>query len=679
MNFPIAKKKDHHFNEHGIKRNDLYYWMRNKEDKAVIDYLNKENDYTQSYLKDTENIQKQLFLEMKARIKEDDSSVPYFSNGFWYYTRFDEGSEYAIYCRKEGRLDSKEEVLLDENEMAADHSFYEIVSFSISPNNSIIAYSEDVTGRRQYQIKFKDLSTGKLFPETINHAGSDLAWESDDAIYYALKEKETLRPNVIKRHVLNTPEDNDELIFEEKDEAFITGVSKDKNNRFIYIGSWSTLSTEYKVLDLSSQNKEFNIVLPRTKDLEYYPESTEDGFFIKHNYKAPNFKISFAKFDAKSMNDWEDFQIHDEAILLEDFEVFKGYLVVQEKINGLSRLKVYNLEKNKFDIIPPKEETFMMYLDENPNVDTEFIRIKYSSLTTPTSVIDIDLNTFKETVQKVQTVLGEFESKAYKSERVWANSEDGTKVPMSLVYKKDLFKKDGTNPTLLYGYGSYGVTIDPYFSSVRLSLLDKGFVFVIAHIRGSEYLGRNWYEDGKFLKKENSFKDFIACGTHLISNKYSAVNKLFAMGGSAGGLLMGAVANMAPELWAGIVSNVPFVDVVTTMMDDTIPLTTGEYEEWGNPSDKTYFDYMLTYSPYDNLKAINYPPMLITSGLHDSQVQYWEPTKYVAKLRDLKTDTNPLLLHTNMEAGHGGASGRFESLKEVALEYAFLFKIVGEI
>lgn len=678
MSTPKTTKKSHQFIEHGFKRNDPYYWLREKENPEVLEYLNAENEHTKSALKHTEPFQKSLYDEMKGRIKEDDSSVPYFKNNYWYYARYIEGQEYAIYARKFQSLEAEEEILLNENDLAEGKDYYEIVSFSISPNNQFLAYAEDITGRRQYQIKIKDLETGKVLKDLIVDTSSDLAWhQNSKQFFYTVKDGKTLRPHQVKLHHINTPPSNDEIIFTEKDEAYITGVSKEKNGRFIFIGSWSTLTTEYQFLDFQEAEKGFQIFHPRTLKLEYYPEAGPNGFYIKHNLEAKNFCMSFCPFNKVKIDNWVTIQKHDSLVLIEDFEPFINHLVVQEKVNGLAQLKVYELATMSHKVIPPKEETFTLYLDQNPVLDTELVRIKYSSLTTPTSVIDLNLNDFSESILKVQPVIGGFNSNDYQSERIWATGDDGTKVPMSLVYNKEMFKKDGSNPVLLYGYGSYGSTIDPYFSSIRLSLLDRGFVFAIAHIRGSEYLGTDWYENGKFLKKKNTFTDFIACAQTLIYKNYADKNKVFAMGGSAGGLLMGAITNMNPSLWAGIVSNVPFVDVVTTMMDETIPLTTGEYEEWGNPKEEDYFFYMLSYSPYDNISGQNYPPMLITSGLNDSQVQYWEPTKYVAKLRDEKTDNNQVLLHTNMAAGHGGASGRFESLKEVALEYAFVLDIAG--
>ncbi len=676
MEAPKAKKVPHLFTEHNFKRIDNYYWLRDRKNKEVLDYIDAENDYLKFKLKHTEAFQKELYNEMRGRIKEDDDSVPYYKNGYWYYHRYEKGGEHPIYCRKKEVLTANEEVVLNENELAKDYPYYEIVSFSVSPNNKILAFCEDITGRRLYQIRFLNLETGEFFRDVIEHTSSDLAWKDDNVLFYTIKDKETLRPFRVKSHVLNTPANNDEIIYTEQDDTFITGVSKDKLNKYIYIGCWSTLSTEYRLLDLEKDKGGFEVFYAREDKLEYYVETVKNGFYIKHNADGDNFSISFCDFKNTNKINWVTVVEHQKDVLIEDFEVFDNYLVIQEKQNGLTQLRVLNHKDTTVKIIPPKEETYTLAIGTNPNYYTNCLRFGYSSMTTPSSVIDVDLDTFEETIKKQTEVLGNFNADDYQSERIWATAFDGEKIPMSVVYKKELFKKDATNPILVYGYGSYGHTVDPYFSSVRLSLLNRGFVFVICHIRGSEYLGRQWYENGKFLKKKNTFTDFISCTQHLIYRNYCDKNKVFAMGGSAGGLLMGAIANMQPNLYKGIVSNVPFVDVVTTMMDDSIPLTTGEYAEWGNPNDEDYYFYMLSYSPYDNIDKKNYPNMLITSGLHDSQVQYWEPTKYVAKLRDLKTDDNVLLLHTNTDAGHGGSSGRFEHLKEIALEYAFILDLV---
>jgi len=673
MKPPIAKKIPTLLKKHGHKRIDNYFWLKERENPEVIDYLKKENAYCKSVLKSTEKLQKDLFVEMKSRIKEDDSSVPYFKNGYWYYERYQKGKEHPLFCRKKNSLKSKEELLLDENIEAKKHEYYEVVSYAISKDNKWLAFAEDLSGRRLYQIRFKSLETGKFLTDCITNVGSDLAWHNNNtSLYFCEKDPKTLRPFRVKEHQLGKKKDN--LIFEEKDDTFICGVSKSKDDTCLFIGSYSSTTTEYQFKS-ASDKKPFELFLKRKKNEEYYPETSPEGFIIKTNHTAPNFKLVKCSIDKREPKNWDIIQEHNETIFIEDFEVFKNYLVVQEKKDGLTQLRIYDTEKNKKykqKILPPFEETYTLYIGTNPEFDSNFVRIGYSSLTTPHTVYDVDLKTLQKKIMKQTEVIGDFKSSDYLSERHWVKANDGTKIPVSLVYKKKLFKKNGSNPILVYAYGSYGSTIDPYFSSVRLSLLNRGFVFAIAHIRGGEDLGRKWYDGGKLLNKINTFTDFIACTDYLIKQKYANKNAVFAMGGSAGGLLMGVIANLRPELWKGIVSQVPFVDVVTTMLDDTIPLTTGEYDEWGNPNNKKYHDYMLSYSPYDNITSKAYPAMLVTSGLHDSQVQYWEPTKYVAKLRELKTDKNEILLHTNMKAGHGGASGRFEQLKEVALEYAFI-------
>lgn len=670
MNFPIPKKIPHTLSLHDHERIDNYFWMRERENPEVIDHLKAENKYTDSVLAPTKKLQEELYQEMKGRIKETDSSAPYFKNGYWYYTRFEEGKEHAIYCRKKNSLDGTEEQLIDENLEAEKHPYYEIVAYSVSKNNKILAFTEDISGRRLYQIRFKDLETGELLPHCIKNTGSDLAWLNDDqTLYYSVKDPHTLRPFQIQAfHIIS---EDVHTVYEEADDAFIITINRSGDFRYLFIGCHSTLTTEF-LFKSAADNSDFEVFLERQENHEYYPESAGDEFFIKSNLGAKNFKIVMCSNTNRHWKNWQTIQAHNPEVLVEDFDVFNHHLVIQEKENGLTRLKVYERENYSQKIIPQSEETYTLYLGNNPEPNSNFVRIGYSSMTTPSSVINIDLESFEQTVIKQQDVLGDFDPRAYQSERIWASSNDGTKIPASLIYKKTLFQKNGKNPMLVYAYGSYGSTVDPYFSSARLSLLDRGFVFVIAHVRGGEYLGTQWYEDGKLLKKKNTFNDFIDVTEYLISEKYGDAQNVFAMGGSAGGLLMGAICNLRPDLWKGIVSQVPFVDVISTMIDETIPLTTGEYDEWGNPSDKNYYDYMLSYSPYDQIEAKPYPAMLITSGLHDSQVQYWEPTKYVAKLRELKTDDNVILLRTNMAAGHGGSAGRFEQLKELAEEYAFI-------
>jgi oligopeptidase B len=650
--------------------------MNDRKDPEVIDYLNQENNYTSAVLENCGVSKDSLFLEMKARIKEDDTSPPYFKNGYWYYSRYEKGQEHPVHCRKQNSLDNEEEILINENEEAEKFPYYDIVSFAVSKDNNLLAFAEDISGRRMYRIRFKDLRSGQILENLIENAGSDLAWHNNgNQLYYSLKDTETLRPHKIMCHSLE--DKSNQLIFEEKDDTYICGVSLNKDFDHLLIGSYSSLTTEFQFKS-ADDDKPFKIFLKREEKHEYYIELKGTTAIIKTNKGAENYRMMRCELSDSAFDSWQLIQEHSTDIYIEDFEVFKNHYVIQEKENGLTQLRVYNILDHTNKVIPPFEETFMLYIGTNPEMEQDMVRIGYSSMPTPFSTYDIHLNTFDKKLIKQTEVLGDFKSENYQSERVWAKGRDGVSIPISLVYKKELFQKDEHNPVLLYAYGSYGSTVDPYFSSIRLSLLDRGFVFAIAHIRGGEYLGRNWYDTGKLLKKKNTFYDFIDCAEYLIHEKYAEKNSLFAMGGSAGGLLMGAVANLRPDLWAGIVSQVPFVDVLTTMLDDSIPLTTGEYDEWGNPNDKLYYDYMATYSPYDNIEEKAYPPILVTSGLHDSQVQYWEPTKYVAKIRELKTDNKPVLLHTNMDAGHGGSSGRFESIKEIALEYAFILWLNGQ-
>ena len=668
---PIAPKKTHVLTKHEHEREDSYYWLRDRENEEVIDYLNQENAYTDVVLKPLEELKNTIYEEMRGRIKEDDQSAPYYKNGYWYYTRYEEGDELAIYCRKKEHLDAPEIILLDENKLAEGHDYYEVVAFSISKDNRWMAFTEDISGRRLYRIRFMDLETGEILDYQLEHCGSDLAWHNDNrTLYFSRKEEQTLRPYLIES--IDRTTGTIKTIYEEKDETYIVNLNKSADFKFLLIGSHSTLTTEFQFKS-ADDNSPFEVFLTRERSHEYYPESAGEYFILKSNLHAKNFKIVRTKSHSERQpEDWVELVPHNSAVLIEDYEVFENHLAVQEKENGLSRIVIMNRSTNKKVKVPFNEASYMVFFAQNATYEAKTVRIGYSSMTTPTSIIDIDLDSLEETLVKQKVVLGEFNQKAYQTERIWATGHDGIQIPISLVYKTDCFKKDGTNPLLLYAYGSYGSTIDPYFSSARLTLLNRGFVFAIAHVRGGEYLGTEWYESGKLLHKKNTFEDFISAANHLTQTKYADKNQVFAMGGSAGGLLMGAVANMQPDLWKGIVSQVPFVDVVTTMLDDSIPLTTGEYDEWGNPNDPTYYDYMLSYSPYDQLKAKAYPAMLVTSGLHDSQVQYWEPTKYVARLRALKTDANPVLLRTNMEAGHGGAAGRFEALKELAEEYAFI-------
>ncbi len=676
---PAAPKKEQLLEKHKDVRIDNYFWLNDREDKAVLEYLEEENAYNDRLTAHTKDFQKHLFEEMKARIKEDDSSVPYKLNGYWYSTRYEKDKGYPIYSRRKETLDAPEEILFDCNKEAEGHSYFKLTGLSVSPDNSLISFGVDTVGRRQYTIQFKNLLTGKLYPEKIENVSGSATWSSDNkTVFYTQKDPETLRSHKIFRHVLGTPVSEDVEVFHEVDDTFSTFVYKTKSRKFIVIGSGATLTSEYRVLLADNPTGDFQVIHPRERGLEYGISHYDGHFYILTNAdEATNFKVMKVAEGATHRDHWESLIPHREDVLIEDFDIFSEYLVISERVNGLNEIRIKRWDETEDYYLPFDNETYSVYVGTNLDFETDILRYVYNALTTPSSVIDFDMRTKEKEIMKEQEVLGgTFDKNNYQSERIWATAQDGTKVPMSIVYRKGL-QKDGTAPLLQYGYGSYGSTIDPYFSSVRLSLLDRGFIYAIAHIRGGEYLGRSWYEDGKLFKKKNTFTDFIDCSRYLIEQGYTSSEHLYAMGGSAGGLLMGAVINMAPNLYNGIVSAVPFVDVVTTMLDDSIPLTTGEYDEWGDPNDPKYYEYMKSYSPYDNVKAQDYPNMLVTTGFHDSQVQYWEPAKWVAKLRELKTDTNILLFHTNMDAGHSGASGRFEALKEVAEEYAFLLDFEG--
>lgn len=676
---PIAKKSPAELEKHGDVRIDNYFWMNQREDPEVISYLEAENEYNEKMTSHTKKFQSELFEEMKSRIKEDDRSVPYKLNGYWYITRFEKGFDYPIYSRKKETLEAKEEIMFNVNAMAEGFDYYSLGGLNVSPDNKLVAFGTDTVSRRKYTIRIKNLETGEIYKEEIKNTTGGSTWANDNkTLYYTKKDPQTLRSYRIYKHILGTDPKQDELVYEEKDETYNTYVYKSKSRKYIIIGSHSTLTTEYRVLDADKPEGEFKVFQPRVRGLEYSISHFGDHFYVVTNKdEATNFKLMKTPVDKTGKEHWIDVIPHRKDFLLEDIDIFKEYLVVSERNNGLNRIRIIKWDGSKEFYIPFDNETYTAYTSINPDFETDLLRYTYNSLTTPTSVVEYNMKTGDKKVLKEQEVLGgKFNKNNYISERRWATAEDGTKIPVSLVYRKGT-KLDGNSPLLQYAYGSYGSTIDPYFSSTRLSLLDRGFIYAIAHIRGGEYLGREWYEDGKLFSKKNTFTDFIDVSKFLIKENYTSSSHLYAMGGSAGGLLMGAIVNMAPNLYNGVISAVPFVDVVTTMLDDSIPLTTGEYDEWGNPNSKDYYEYMKSYSPYDNVKPQDYPNMLVTTGLHDSQVQYWEPAKWVAKLRELKTDDNVLLLHTNMDAGHGGASGRFEALKEVAEEYAFLLDLEG--
>ncbi|MCD6113222.1 MAG: S9 family peptidase [Bacteroidales bacterium] len=674
---PVAKKIRKELKIHGDTRIDNYYWMNERDNPEVISYLKAENEYTDAVMKHTEPFQKKLYQEIIGRIKKTDESVPYKDNGYFYYSRTEGKAEYPLICRKKGNLKANEEILLDIPKMAKGYKFYQIGGSSISTNNNILAYSVDTVSRRLYTIYFKNLKTGKIYSDKIPNTSGGITWANDNkTVFYTVKDKQTLLPFRVYKHILGTDISKDKLIYEEKDNTFYTFCYKTKSKKYIIIGESSTLSSEYRFLDADNPDGEFKLFQKREKKLEYSIDHYKNNFFIRTNYKAKNFRLMKTPVNKTEKKYWKEVIAHRDDVLLEGFEIFNNYLVVQERKNGLIQLRIINWDTNENHYLDFGEETYDAWISTNREFDTDIIRYGYSSLTTPRSTFDYNMKTKEKKLLKQQEVLGDFNPEDYHAERLYAVAKDGVKVPISLVYKKGI-KKDGKNPLWITAYGSYGSNSDAYFSSVRLSLLNRGFIFAIAHVRGGEEMGRWWYEDGKLLKKKNTFTDFIACTEFLIDNKYTCKDKTFAWGGSAGGLLIGAVANMRPDLYKGLIAAVPFVDVVTTMLDTTIPLTTGEFDEWGNPQKKEYYDYMLSYSPYDNVKTQNYPAMLVTTGLHDSQVQYWEPTKWVAKLRDMKTDNNILIEKINMDYGHGGASGRFKIYKEVALEYAFVFDLLN--
>jgi oligopeptidase B len=670
---PACKQLAKEHTIHGDVRNDPYYWLRDREDKEVIDHLHAENDYTNAVLEPTEALQETLYEEIVGRMKKDDSSVPYRLNGYWYYTRYEEGKEYPIHCRRENSMEAAERVLIDVNPIAEGEAYCSVAGLSVSPDNRLLAYGTDFVSRRMYNLKVLNLESGEHLDIDIPNTTAYAAWSADSQhIFYTLKDEETLRASTIMRLNIRTGEK--QQLFHEEDETFYAFVTKTKSRKYLVIHSSSTLTTEVRFLDASDPTGEFKVFEPRERGHEYSVEHRGDEWFILTNWNAENFRLMKCGLVRTERSAWEEVIPHRKEVLLEDIELFSDRMVLEERMNGQVELRVIEPEADYH--IPFEEDGYMAWIGQNPEMDSDFVRIGYTSMTTPASVFDYSFSTKKMLLRKQQTVVGGYDKDQYQSERLFLEARDGTRVPVNLVYKKGYMEKE-EKPLLLYGYGSYGNSLDPYFSSVRLSLLDRGFAFAIAHVRGGEEMGRKWYEDGRQLKKWNTFNDFIDVGRSLLESGYASAGHLYAMGGSAGGLLMGVVINEAPELWNGVIAAVPFVDVVTTMLDDSIPLTTGEYDEWGNPNDPEFYHYIKSYSPYDQVKAQNYPSMLVTTGLHDSQVQYWEPAKWVARLREMKTDDNVLLLHTEMEAGHGGKSGRFERHRETAMEYAFLLWLEG--
>lgn len=674
---PEAKKIAETLEIHGDVRVDEYYWMNQRDAPEVLEYLNSEKDYYDKMTAHTQPLKEQLFEEMKARIKEDDESVPYLYNQYWYYTRYEKGKDYPLFCRKYKTLEAEEEVMFDNNLMAQGHAYFNQAGYSVSEDNLLATYGVDTLSRRKYTLHIKNLKTGEVYKDEISNTTGRAVWAADNkTLFYTRKDEQTLRSYQIYKHVLGSSSDEDILVFEEEDETYDTFIYKTKSNKYIVIGSSSTLTSEYQITDAKGPDFNFKVFQPRERGLEYGISHYKDDFYIVTNKDgATNFKLMKTPIDKTLKENWKEVIPHREDVLLEEVEIFKDFLVVEERSEGLNKINIKHWDNTQDYYLPFNNETYTAYTSVNPDFDTQKLRYTYNSLNTPSSVIEFDMVTREQEVLKEMEVLGgDFNKDNYETKRVWATATDGVKIPISLVYKKGI-ELDGKNPLLQYAYGSYGYTINPSFSSSRLSLLDRGFIYAIAHIRGSEYMGRKWYEDGKLLNKRNTFTDFITASKFLIEQKYTSAEHLYAYGGSAGGLLMGAVNNMAPELYNGIIAAVPFVDVVTTMLDDTIPLTTSEYDEWGNPNEKEYYDYMKSYSPYDQVVDRIYPNILVTTGYHDSQVQYWEPAKWIAKLRDHNKGSSEILFKINMEAGHGGASGRFEALKEVAESYAFIIDL----
>ena len=683
---PDLPKIPHTTVVHGDTLQDPYFWLNQRENPQVLDYLRAENAYAESGMAHTKDLQNKLFEEMKSRIPEDDRNVPYFSKGYWYYSRVQKGQDYALYCRRKGSMDASEEIMLDANRYAEGHGFFNVTGLKVSPDNRYLLFFMDTVGRRQYTLCIKDLTTGLDLPDRVFPANGSAAWAADNrTVFFGTSDAQTLRADCVWKHRIGQDAQRKELIFKETDDTYSTYVFAGKSEDFLYILSSSTLSTEQRFLAADQPDGKFTVIYPRQKDLLYSVEDYNKEFYVLTNHQALNFRLMKAAVGPSNPDQWKEVIAHRPKVRLEGIEIFSDFLVIEEREAGLKRLRVRRWDGKDDHYLAFPDPAYTVNTDINKDYKSHELRYSYSSLTTPTRIVAYEMNQRSERILKTQEVVGGHDPMAYQSERVWVKAADGTEIPVSLVYKKSL-RRQGGNPTLLYGYGSYGVTMEAYFSMNRLCLLDRGWVFAIAHIRGGEEMGRSWYEDGKLLRKKNSFTDFIACGEAMLTLGYTEPGHLYAMGGSAGGLLMGAVMNMRPDLWNGVIAGVPFVDVINTMLDASIPLTTSEYDEWGNPADETYYRYMLSYSPYDNVRPVVYPHLLVTTGLHDSQVQYWEPAKWVAKLRDAQEEAatmdqtatdRRIYLVTDMEAGHGGKSGRYNALKDDALEFAFLLDLAG--
>ncbi|MGQ0587329.1 MAG: S9 family peptidase [Gammaproteobacteria bacterium] len=678
---PVAARKPFEVASPNGTRSDPYYWLRDDTRKSpeVLAHLAAENAYTDAVLAPTRALQQELYDEIVARLKQDDSTPPVLHRGHWFYRRYETGKEYPVYCRRAGTLQAPEQVLLDGNALARGQAFFQVGSYDVSPDNRLLAYTEDTVGRRQFTLRFKDLRTGETLADAIANVEPDIAWAGDNkTVLYVEKDPVTLLSERVKRHVLGTKAERDALVYEEKDHSFYIGVARSKSDKYLFIGLQSTLVSEWRYADANDPQLEFRPALPREASHEYQVEHLGDDFIVRTNWQAPNFRLMRAPVASSTDKaTWKVIVPHANDVLIEGFDVFRDYLAINERSGGLRKIRIKAWSGGREFHVASDEPAYTATLGVNPELDSTTLRYEYTSLTTPVTTYDYDLRTGARTLVKREPVLGDFDPANYATEFVFATARDGTRVPVSLAWRKDRFQRDGCAPLLQYAYGAYGLSMNPAFSSPRLSLLDRGFVYAIAHIRGGQEMGRAWYEDGKLLRKMNTFTDFIDVTGFLVEQGYGAKDKVFAMGGSAGGLLMGAIANLRPELYAGIVTQVPFVDTVTTMLDESIPLTTNEFDEWGNPKHKASYDYMLAYSPYDNVRAQAYPAMLVETGLWDSQVQYYEPAKWVAKLRATRIDANPLLFHVNLEAGHGGKSGRFEQYRERAREFAFLLWQAG--
>jgi oligopeptidase B len=688
---PIAAIRKYTVSSPHGERSDPYYWLRDDErtDPEVLAYLTAENAYHAQHLAPVKPLEDKIYAEIIARLKQDDSTVPYRKNGYWYYIRFEPGKEHPIFARRPGDLSAPEEVMLDANELCVGHEYYQIGELDVSPNAEWLAFCEDTVGRRQYVLRFKNLRTGEILAHSIRDVEPDVAWANDNrTLLYIEKDPDTLLGLRVRKHLLGSTAAQDALVYEQTDKTLYTGLSKSKSDRFIFIHMEGTLTSEWRYADAGDPSLSFKVFLPRRRDHEYEIEHVEERFIIRTNWQARNFRLMSVPIGLEgSQSEWRDVVAHRDDTYIEDFEVFAGFIALSVRSGGLRRIGIQPVTPAaaapaaaasvaasgpaQLYYIAGDEPSYTMFIAANPEIDSEILRYTYSSLATPTTVYDYNMRTGERTLLKRDPVLGGYDPANYETELLFAPARDGKRIPVSLIHRRD-FVRDGSAPLLQYAYGSYGLSMDPGFSSARFSLVDRGFVYAIAHIRGGQEMGRAWYDDGRLLHKKNSFADFIDVTHFLVDQGYAGRDQVFAMGGSAGGLLMGAIANISPQDYRGIVAQVPFVDVVTTMLDDSIPLTTNEYDEWGNPQDGTSYDYMLSYSPYDNVRAQAYPAMLVTTGLWDSQVQYYEPAKWVAKLRSLKTDRNPLLLHVDMEAGHGGKSGRFQRYRETAMEYAFI-------